>query len=71
MKSPLLHESEYVAFDMYFASIAAMQEHPGAGTRGHQPLSLEESKEKAMRMIKLRREVMSIRHLEAIVSGGC
>lgn len=32
-------------FDLYFATILGMQYHPGSGTRGHVPLSIEECAE--------------------------
>jgi len=48
---------EQVAFDMYFASIVSMQHHPGAGTKEHQKLSLEECRDIALEMIELRNEV--------------
>jgi hypothetical protein len=49
---------EQVSFDMYFASIASMQEHPGAGTRGHLKLTLEECLDKALEMVALRRKAL-------------
>jgi hypothetical protein len=53
-----LQPNEYIAFDMFFASIASMQFHPGAGTKEHKPLTLEECRAKALEMVKLRREVV-------------
>lgn len=52
-----LQPSEYITFDLYFASLTSMQFHPGAGTKEHKALSLEECRAKALEMIKLRREV--------------
>jgi len=51
-------EDEVIAFDLYFGSIAAFQYHPGSGTRDHVPLSLEDCRDSALRMIELRREVL-------------
>lgn len=51
-----MKSEDKIAFDMYFASIASMQEHPGAGTKDHRKLSLEECCEKAIEMVKLRRK---------------
>jgi hypothetical protein len=50
---------ERVAFDMYFASISSMQLHPGAGTKDHHQLTLEECRDMALRMFELRKSVMS------------
>lgn len=47
---------DQIAFDMYFASLASMQEHPGAGTKDHRKLSLEECCQKAVEMVALRRK---------------
>jgi len=52
-----LFPDECIAFDMYFASIYSMQTHPGAGTRDHVKLTLEECRDEAMKMIKLRRHI--------------
>lgn len=49
---------EQIAFDMYFASIVAMQFHPGAGTRDHVKLTIEECKDQALAMILARRNVL-------------
>lgn len=51
------HE-ERVAFDMYFASVCSMQYHPGAGTKEHRRLSLEECRDVALEMVALRHGVM-------------
>lgn len=48
---------EYFTFDVYFAGIVAMQEHPGAGTKGHEKLTLEQCRDKAIEMLKLRRAI--------------
>lgn len=53
-----LYEGEVNAFDVYFASLASMQVHPGAGTKEHKPLSLKECKDMAMQMLKIRRAVI-------------
>lgn len=52
----MTHE-EMIAFDVYFASLTSMQFHPGAGTKEHRQLTLEECRDKALEMIRLRREV--------------
>lgn len=44
----MLREDEKIAFDMYFASIASMQAHPGAGAKDHRKLSLEECRDAAL-----------------------
>jgi hypothetical protein len=49
---------ERVAFDMYFASLCSMQVHPGAGTKGHDKLSLEGCRDMAMNMLTIRRDVV-------------
>jgi len=51
------HVNELHAFDMYFCSLAAMQVHPGAGTKENKPLTLEECKQMALEMMKIRRKV--------------
>jgi len=43
-------------WDMYFASIVAMQYHPGYNREGVAPMSLEECAEVANYMIKEREE---------------
>lgn len=48
---------EYFTFDVYFAGIVAMQEHPGAGTKDHVKLTLEQCRDKAIDMLKLRRAI--------------
>lgn len=49
---------ESLSFDVYFASVVSMQFHPGAGTKEHKRLSLEECKEIALQMVEIKREVM-------------
>lgn len=49
---------EQIAFDMYFASIVAMQFHPGAGSRDHVKLTIEECKDQALEMVLVRRNVL-------------
>ena len=46
---------EYLTFDMYFASLAAMRYHPGSGTKDHVMPTLEDCRDTAMEMLKLRR----------------
>ena len=53
-----MDHDEKIAFDMYFASVAAMQFHPGAGTKDHAKLSLAECKDMALAMLLLRREAL-------------
>ncbi len=55
----LIREDEHIAFDMYFASIGAMQVHPGAGSKDHQILTLEECRDRAFKMLDIRRHVFS------------
>ena len=54
----MLTENERIPFDMYFASVAAMQFHPGAGTKEHQKLSLEECRDVALQMVAIRRALI-------------
>jgi hypothetical protein len=53
----MLKIEEHIPFDMYFASLVSMQVHPGAGTKEHRQLSLEECRDMAMNMIEIRRSV--------------
>lgn len=43
---------------MYFASICSMQVHPGAGTKQHEPMSLEQCRDMAIDMLIIRRNVV-------------
>lgn len=43
---------------MYFASIVSMQMHPGAGTKEHAKLTLEECRDVALQMVTIRRAVI-------------
>lgn len=52
-----LKPDELIPFDMYFASLASMQVHPGAGTKEHAKLTLEECRDMAVQMIEIRRSV--------------
>ena len=52
-----LDEDEIVAFDVYFASICSFQHHPGAGTKEHRVLSIDECRDVALKMILARREI--------------
>lgn len=52
-----LYPQEYIAFDMYFASLVSMQVHPGAGTKGSQRMSLAQCKDMALEMLKIRRSL--------------
>lgn len=58
----LLREDEYLTFDMYFASLTSMQVHPGAGTKEHRKLTLEECRDMALEMITIRRAVATGEH---------
>jgi hypothetical protein len=51
-----IYDCEYSSFDMYFASVCSMQFHPGAGTKDHKRLSIDECKDIAMQMLKARRK---------------
>lgn len=53
-----MKDEEKMAFDVYFASIASMQFHPGAGTKAHAALTLEQCRDKALEMIELRKSAM-------------
>lgn len=55
MMNRLLQDDEKFAFDCYFASVCSMQMHPGAGTKEHRKLSLEECRDIAIDMVMLRR----------------
>ena len=55
----MLAPDETMTFDMYFASLTSMQMHPGAGTKDHQKLSLQECADMAMEMIAIRRDIIS------------
>jgi hypothetical protein len=44
---------------MYFASLAAMQFHPGAGTKEHQKLTLQDCRDMALEMIAIRRTLIT------------
>lgn len=55
----MLTPEEHTPFDVYFASLASMQVHPGAGTKGQKPLTLEQCRDKALQMIELRRAVLN------------
>jgi hypothetical protein len=53
----MLKPEEHIAFDCYFASLCSMQVHPGAGTKEHRKLTIEECRDMAMQMIEIRRSV--------------
>lgn len=61
---------EYFTFDMYFASLAAMQLHPGVGRNGHVGKSLEECKDMAIEMLKLRRSIPVFEPIKTEVENG-
>jgi hypothetical protein len=54
----MLNHDEHITFDMYFASLASMQVHPGAGTKGHAAKTLQECADMALEMIEIRRTVI-------------
>jgi len=51
----MLRRDEMIPFDMYFASLVSMQVHPGAGTKEHRKLTLEECRDMALQMLAIRR----------------
>jgi hypothetical protein len=53
-----MDSEEKIAFDMYFASVTSMQFHPGAGTKDHTKLSLDECKNVALAMLEQRRQAL-------------
>ncbi|HEY6019256.1 MAG TPA: hypothetical protein VIY48_04945 [Candidatus Paceibacterota bacterium] len=53
----MVSENEMFAFDCYFASLASMQVHPGAGTKEHRKMTLDECQAMALQMIEMRRKV--------------
>jgi len=55
----MVKDDERTAFDVYFASVTSLQFHPGAGTKDHRVLTLEECRDVALQMIEIRRNVMS------------
>jgi len=52
-----VYDNEVCAFDMYFASVCSMQHHPGAGTRDHSKLSIDECLDVAVDMLIARRKL--------------
>ena len=64
-----VYDQELGAFDMYFASICSMQFHPGAGTKDHKALSIDECKNKAVEMLKARRVVWCMSKLSQEEKG--
>ncbi len=54
----MLDPKDTVAFDIYFASVTSMQFHPGAGTKDHKCLTLEECRDVALKMVALRRDLV-------------
>jgi len=53
-----VHPQEYATFDIYFASVVSMQHHPGAGTKEHKALSIEECRDVALEMLRVRAETL-------------
>jgi hypothetical protein len=66
MANEPIFAEEYITFDMYFASLVAMQVHPGAGAKGNKPLTLEECRDKAIEMLRLRRQLPVYRKTETV-----
>jgi hypothetical protein len=56
-KGEPIFTGEYFTFDMYFASLASMRHHPGAGTKDHKKLTLQECADEAIEMLKIRRAI--------------
>jgi hypothetical protein len=54
----MLRDDEHISFDMYFASLMSMQVHPGAGTKEHRRLTMEECRDMALQMVEIRRNVL-------------
>lgn len=54
----MLSPDDRITFDMYFASVTSMQYHPGAGTKEHRRLTLEECRDVALAMLALRNELI-------------
>ena len=59
----MLSPDEHVAFDMYFASVVSMQYHPGAGTKEHQKMPLQDCADVALEMIAIRRAILADRRV--------
>lgn len=55
----MLSPEEHVAFDVYFASLASMSVHPGAGTKEHAKMTLPQCRDMALEMVEMRREVFT------------
>lgn len=53
-----VRQGEVLAFDVYFASIAGFQFHPGAGTKEHRKLTLQECADMATEMVRIRRKTL-------------
>ena len=54
-----VYDNEVSSFDMYFASICSMQFHPGAGTKDHAKISIDECMKIAVDMLILRRKLFN------------
>lgn len=53
-----MNPADLVAFDVYFASVTSMQFHPGAGTKEHRRLSIEECRDIALQMLAMRNQLI-------------
>lgn len=48
------------AFDAYFSGIASMAQHPGTTRDAAQPMTLEQARDKALSMLRLRDELVAL-----------
>ena len=53
-----IEQGEKIVFDLYFASVTSMQFHPGAGTKEHKKLDIEECRDIALKMLEIRRNLL-------------
>lgn len=58
----MLSPEEHIPFDMYFASLMSMQVHPGAGTKEHRKLTMDECRDIALQMVAIRRNAIFDEH---------
>lgn len=61
----MISVEEYISFDMYFASLCSMQVHPGAGTKEHRKLTLQECRDMALEMLEIRRKAIAENAMES------
>ena len=55
----LIHPEEHVVFDIYFASVVSMNDHPGQRKEPSRVKTLDDCAIQAMRMLAIRRKVLS------------